>query len=106
MEFLLRKNHIVHFFPEGIVKPYYTGLRSFKKGAFHLAALANVPIVPMLITFEPPNRIYKLIRKKPVMTLHIGKPINPMDTEPKTDAQLRMKIVYEIMDRQRDGSFV
>lgn len=97
MEFLLRKNHIVHIFPEGLLNPYDTGLRGFRKGAFHLAAQARVPIVPMLITFLPPKGIYKLIRKKPVMTLHVGKPIEPTDAEPQTDAQLRMKVTYEQM---------
>jgi len=33
---------------------------------------------PMLITFEPPKGLIKIIRKKPVMRLHIGKPIHPM----------------------------
>ena len=72
LEFLLIKNHIVHFFPEGVLRPYDTDLISFRKGAFHLAAQARVPIVPMLITFDPPKGLYKLIRKKPVMTLHVG----------------------------------
>ncbi|HHW30786.1 MAG TPA: glycosyltransferase [Clostridiaceae bacterium] len=98
MEFLLRKNHIVHLFPEGIVRPYDTCLRSFKKGAFYLAAQARVPIVPMIITFEPPKRVYRLIRKKPVMTLHVGKPIEPVDTEPREDAQHRMKVIYKRMN--------
>jgi len=63
MEFLLMKNCIVHFFPEGELRPYDTGLQNFKKGAFYLAAQAQVPIVPMLITFEPPKGLIKIIRK-------------------------------------------
>jgi len=98
MEFLLLKNHIVHFFPEGLMVPYDTALRKFRKGAFHLAALARVPIVPMLITFEPPKGMYRLIRKKPVMTLHVGKPIEPVNDEFQTDAQLRMKVIFEQMN--------
>ncbi len=97
MEFLLRKNHMVHFFPEGIVRPYYTGLRNFKKGAFHLAAHARVPIVPMFITFDPPGGIYRLIHRKPVMTLHVEKPVEPADAEPESDARLRMEIIHRKM---------
>jgi len=36
MEFLLMKNCIVHFFPEGELRPYDTGLQNFKKGHFIL----------------------------------------------------------------------
>lgn len=98
MEFLLMKNHIVHIFPEGELKPYDTNLRDFKKGAFHLAAQARVPIVPMLITFEPPKGLIRLIRKKPVMRLHIGKPIYPVATDLEVDSKLRMKAVREQME--------
>lgn len=98
MEFLLMKNHIVHFFPEGELKPYDTSLRDFKKGAFHLAAQARVPIVPMSITFESPKGLIKIIRKKPVMRLHIGKPIYPIDTDLEIDSKLRMKAVREQME--------
>jgi len=98
MEFLLMKNHIVHFFPEGELKPYDTNLRDFKKGAFHLAAQARVPIVPMLITFESPKGLMKMIRKKPVMRLNIGKPIYPINTDQEIDSKLRMKAVHEQMN--------
>lgn len=98
MEFLLMKNHIVHFFPEGELMPYDTSLRSFKKGAFHLAAQAQVPIVPMSITFEPQKGLTKIIRRKPVMRLYIGKPIDPIDTDLENDSKLRMKAVREQME--------
>lgn len=98
MEFLLMKNRIVHFFPEGELKPYDTSLRNFKKGAFHLAAQARVPIVPMTITFDPPKGVRRIIRKKPAMTLHIGSPIEPIAVDFQTDTQLRMKAVREQMD--------
>lgn len=98
MEFLLMKNNIVHFFPEGELKPYDTSLRSFKKGAFLLAAQARVPIVPMTITFETPKGLIKLIRKKPVMRLKIGKPIYPVDTDLDVDTRLRMIAAREQME--------
>lgn len=98
MEFLLMKNYIVHFFPEGELKPYDTNLRDFKRGAFHLAAQARVPIVPMSITFEAPKGLLKLFRRKPVMRLHVGKPIYPIDSDWEIDSKLRMKTVREQME--------
>jgi len=97
LELLLLKNNIVHFFPEGELKPYDTELRDFKKGAFHLAAKARVPIVPMLITFEPPGGLMKFIRRKPVIRLHIGKPVYPVSTDLRTDSRSRMEEVRKQM---------
>jgi len=98
MEFLLMKNNIVHFFPEGELKHYDTGIRNFRKGAFYLAAKARVPIVPMVITFEKPKGLYKFIRKKPVMRLRIGKPIYPAASDLETDFEIRMKAAREQME--------
>ena len=98
MEYLLRKGRVVHFFPEGELKPFDTGLRDFKRGAFHLAARARVPLVPMSISFHPPGGLRRLIRRKPVMELHIGRPVPPMRLDPKEDACLRMEAVRKQMD--------
>lgn len=98
MELLLMKNCIVHFFPEGELKPYDTSLREFRKGAFYLAAKARVPIVPMRITFQSPKGLLKLIRRKPVMRLHIGKPIHPIASDLETDSKLRMEAAREQME--------
>lgn len=45
-----RKRQSVYMFPEG-TRSYYQdpGLLPFKKGAFHLAIQANVPIVPVVV---------------------------------------------------------
>jgi 1-acyl-sn-glycerol-3-phosphate acyltransferase len=98
MEFLLVKRRIVHIFPEGDLKPYDTSLRDFKKGAFHLAAQARVPVVPISITFQPPKGIKKLYRRKPIMTLHIGEPIYPAAIDPQEDLEIRMKLVKKQMN--------
>lgn len=98
MEFLLAENCVVHFFPEGELIPYDTTLRDFKKGAFYLAARARVPIVPMSIRFEPPRGLIRLIRRKPVMRLHIGRPVYPAAADLKLDSALRLKAVREQME--------
>jgi 1,2-diacylglycerol 3-alpha-glucosyltransferase len=89
MEYHLRQGRVVHFFPEGELNPYDTNLRAFKSGAFHLAAKARVPIVPMAISFHPPTGIRRFVRKKPIMTMNIGKPIQPVAIDQKVDAELR-----------------
>ena len=43
----------VLFFPEGTRSPPL-GLRTFRRGAFEVAARARVPIWPMLVTCDPP----------------------------------------------------
>ena len=98
MEYLLLKGRIVHFFPEGELKPYDAGLRAFKRGAFHLAAQARVPIVPISITFEQPKGIAKLYRRKPTMVVHIGQPVLPVSADSKTDLRIRTEIIQRQMN--------
>lgn len=99
MEFLLVKGRIVHFFPEGELIKYYTGLRQFKRGAFLLAAKAHVPLVPMSIVFRNPRGLRRLIRKKPVMVLNIGKPLYPDGMCTSKDLEVRMVKAQEQMEK-------
>ena len=99
MELLLAKGRVIHFFPEGELNPYDTKLRNFKKGAFYLASQARVPIVPMSISFRKPKGIYKLIRNKPTMVLHVGKPIQPMSADSPDDLRLRMQLAQKQMSQ-------
>ncbi|NLN40827.1 MAG: glycosyltransferase [Clostridiales bacterium] len=98
MEYLLMKGRIVHFFPEGELIPYDTGLRTFRKGAFYLAAQARVPIVPISITFKLPKGIAKLYRKKPTMVVHIGEPVPPVSIDLRTDLRTRTEIIQTHMN--------
>jgi len=98
MEYLLMKGRIVHFFPEGELKPYDTGLRTFKKGAFYLAAQARVPIIPITIAFKQPKGIAKLYRRKPTMVVHIGEPVPPVSVDLKTDQRIRSEIIQTQMN--------
>jgi 1-acyl-sn-glycerol-3-phosphate acyltransferase len=91
MELLLAKGRVVHFFPEGDLKPYDTGLRDFKRGAFHLAAQARVPVVPLSIRFTPPAGLGRLFRRKPTMVIVVGEPIIPTVIDPRSDRLIRME---------------
>ena len=97
MELVLAKGRIVHFFPEGDLQPYDTSLRDFKQGAFHLAAHARVPVVPLSIRFTPPTGVGRLFRRKPTMVLVIGEPIVPMMTDPRSDRLVRMELARRRM---------
>ena len=73
----LQKGRIVHFYPEASLWPWYQQLRPFKDGAFHLAVKSNVPVLPMVIKFRKPWWPISSLRKKPLVTLIIGKPEYP-----------------------------
>jgi 1,2-diacylglycerol 3-alpha-glucosyltransferase len=97
MELLLAQGKIVHFFPEGELKPYDTSLRDFKRGAFHLAAQARVPVVPLSIRFAPPSGLGRLFRRKPTMVIVIGEPIDPTMIDPRDDRRIRMELARRQM---------
>lgn len=97
LELFLAKGRSVHFFPEGELKPYDTSLRDFKRGAFHLAAQARVPVVPLSIRFTPPTGAGRLFRRKPTMVIVIGEPIDPTTTDPRRDRLARMELARRRM---------
>ena len=97
MELFLAKGRTVHFFPEGELEPYETSLRDFKQGAFHLAAQARIPVVPLSIRFRPPTGLRRLFQRKPTMVLVIGEPIVPTTTDPRIDRRTRMELARRRM---------
>ncbi|WP_030435855.1 glycosyltransferase [Actinoplanes subtropicus] len=97
LSLFLAEGRIVHFFPEGELVPYDTGLRDFKRGAFHLAAQARVPVVPLSIRFTPPRGLRRLVRRKPTMVIVVGEPIVPATTDPRSDRTIRMEMARRSM---------
>ena len=96
----------VQMYPEGILYPYYDGLREFKPGAFYLAVSANVPVLPMLITYEQPRGLMRLYKKKPCLTLNILPAIYPVPgANRKVEACRLMELTKQSMqDRpEQDG---
>ena len=98
LDMLLAEGRIVHFFPEGFISPYGTELHSFKRGAFHLAAQAQVPVLPLTISFHEPHGIYKLFKKHPVLCLTVGEPLAPVSPDVREDERFRMKSAYRQME--------
>ncbi|MCL2462786.1 MAG: glycosyltransferase [Defluviitaleaceae bacterium] len=103
MEVSLTNGRVVHFFPEGDLKPYNTNLCDFKKGAFYLAARARVPVVPMTISFCKPRGLYRLYKKKPAMRMRVGKPIYPVSADVREDERVRMRLARDQMLELRDN---
>jgi len=87
----------VHVFPEGDLIPYNTRLRSFKKGAFRLAAETGTRIVPVAVAFTPAKGLASFFRRKPLMRVHIGQPILPSGLPVQEDMRQRMEAAYAQM---------
>lgn len=76
-EVLHQKRGSVLFFPEKSMWPYYEQPRPFMDGAFHAAAMNNVPVVPLFITWRAPRGLEKLFFKRKRGEIHVLKPIYP-----------------------------
>ena len=95
----LEKGRIVHFYPEASLWPWYDKLRPFRNGAFHLAVKSGVPVLPMVFTFRQPRGLIGRLRKKPLITLHIGMPEYPANTGSERSRVLQMRsAVQETME--------
>lgn len=74
---------IVHMYPEGVLYPYCTELRSFKTGAFHMAIRTGKPVLPMVLIQRKPTGLRKLFKRKPCLTMKILPPIDPAGKKQK-----------------------
>ena len=73
----LKKGRYIHIYPEASNWFYYNKLRPHKSGAYHFASKNNVPVIPYVIVFRPSKGLHRLIRKRPLVSLYICKPIYP-----------------------------
>lgn len=100
---ILQSGKIVHFCPEGSLWPYYTKLRSSKKGAFEFAFRNQMPILPFVITFRKADKWYHIGKKKPCVTLNILEPEYINEKLEKKEAVLELKNrVYKKMNTYLD----
>lgn len=82
MEHTLSNGKAVAIYPEGVLLPYCENIRTFKRGAFKMAADASAPLLPVKLSFRAPNGIWKLLRRKPFVTLEFMQPIYPDESLP------------------------
>ncbi len=76
----LREGFSILIFPEGTRSPL-GGLHPFRRGAFEIARQAGVPLVPLLLTCDPPV----LGKDKPVWRFPEIKPTLTVKTTPARD---------------------
>lgn len=75
---LLKKKRIVHIYAEAHLINYYAGIRQFNRGAFKIACDAQVPVLPMVISWRERKGLYKLITpSRPCVTIDILEPQMP-----------------------------
>jgi 1-acyl-sn-glycerol-3-phosphate acyltransferase len=79
----LAGNNMIAVFPEASLRPYCDHIRPFKKGAFRFAFNANVDIIPMVFIFKKPTGLYKYLKRKPCVELHILPPYQLKHLETK-----------------------
>lgn len=109
---LLKNKRIVHIYPEGQLVNYYGGFRDFKRGAFKLACDAQVPIIPVVISWRRRWGLNKLILpSKPCATITVGEPIYPnyllLRREMEQDLMSRVKdAMQDIYDKSNKGESI
>ena len=77
MDSVLEDKKWLHVYAEGSMWFFYPAIREFQDGAFVYSYRHNVPVLPMAISYREPKGIYKLFKKHPNLTLHIGEPVMP-----------------------------
>lgn len=85
----INQGDFVHFFPEGMLLPGCETLRIMHDGAFSLAACANCPIIPMVLT-KGTHRGLLRSKRKPGLTIHILPPEYPNSSLPAKQARAEL----------------
>jgi len=82
---LLEHKNYVLFYPEESEWWLYEKPRPLRNGAFHFAVKANVPVIPIFITFSTPKKFLKYYICRKRATLHILPPIYPLEGQNAKD---------------------
>ena len=91
----------VHVYPEGILFPYYLkGIRQFQRGAFKYAYDADVPVVPMVITFRERRGLRRITNRKPLITMTVLEPVYP-DTSKRARPESE-RLLFECYEKMAD----
>lgn len=88
-----QNGRLVCLYPEGELIRYCNELRPFKDGAFILAAKSKAPVVPVMISQRERAGLWKIMKRRPCLTLIAGEPIYP-------DSQLGIRqAAHELSDK-------
>ena len=100
MEKAISANKAVQFFPEGFLIPYGSEIRPFRRGAFKLAGDTGAAVLPMVFTYQRPGGVFRHLKRKPFVTLHILPAVEPDPGLSARQAGICLeKEVYQIMNR-------
>lgn len=95
-DILLRQGHMILFYPEQAMWWNYRKPRPVKKGGFTIAAKANVPVLPVFITFKDRENVDGDGFKAQDYTIHICNPIYPdVHLSKMENAQIMMEKNFE-----------
>ena len=99
-EFLRRMTERLHIgqlvciYPEGELIPYCRKLREFEDGAFSIAVRAEAPVLPVVVTQRERRGLYRLLKRKPCLTITALEPVYPPREGPvkRRAMQLRKEV--------------
>ncbi len=102
LEQALKNGAAVQIYPERVLRPYYNlGTRKMQRGAFKMAVEANVPVLPMVVTYREPKGLYRVFKKKPCMDLTILPAVTPPEAEtPQESIRLLQQKVEKAMNEE------
>ena len=99
MDSVLQDKKWLHVFAEGSMWYFYPAIRQFRRGAAYFAIKNNAPLIPVAVSYRPPKGIYKLFKKYPNLTVHIGSPLyadsslNPREAERDLTDRARLSVI-------------
>lgn len=88
---LLQDRKTVHLYPEAAMRPYCTKIRKFKRGAFRFSVQNQVPIVPIVYTYEEVTGVRMLFKKKPFINAEVLPAVYPDTKLPEAEAIEKLK---------------
>lgn len=103
MDEAIKYKNIVCVYPECFLHPYHRGIRKFKRGAFQMSVKNGCPVIPLVVTFRDPKGLYKILKKKPCVTITVLPAVFPKSTgDMHTDVSVLMNECYENMKASAD----
>ncbi|MFC6181246.1 lysophospholipid acyltransferase family protein [Lactiplantibacillus daowaiensis] len=100
MRTCLKMGQFITIYPEAHVWPYYTGVRPFVPGSFHIAAETQVPVYVMTTTYQASRW-----HRRPRLTVYIDGPIQaPSGLTRKQRQQVLQTEVCAWMTRRTQAS--
>ncbi len=98
MEEVLASKEWMHFFPEGSMWFYYPDIRPLKKAVFQYAVRYDRPVIPLIFTFRPRNKLQRLFGRSPLVDLTVGDPLRHHPDLSRTEAAAELQQrTYHIM---------